>query len=496
MTTPRASSAGPGQEESNACTNRREDAEPNPAEEARRRGRGTLHEKVLVGLFLLSLPFVTPYIRGDGVKYYAWLRSPAIDADLHFLNEYRHGDPVFRELYFRGDATLEPEFWSPTGLVENQASVGEAVLWSPFFLLGHGIVVAGRALGASWDTDGYSLPYVWLTAFGTALYVFAGLLVTFRLARRLTEPGPAFLATVAVWGATSLPVYQYFLPIKGVPMTVFPATLLLCLWVRAGWGTWRWTFLGLLSGLLVTVHPVAVAWVMLPALSLGGLDPGPLRPRARAAAVFAGGGLIGALPQLIGKAIVYGNPFETGYPDVHFKFLNPDFPCVLVGACRGFLVWTPITIFALAGLALLLRKDRRLAIGLWAVFLSIVYILASKLTPEISSYGNRFSVIFTPGFVVGAAALAQAIWHRRRVMAVAFVTVAIAWNGLLAFQWAWGMLPKRGAVDWSEVAKAQFTTAPRQFARALVLFTTDRGKLIRIMQQRDLERLRAEEGFP
>lgn len=471
------------------------DAVPSRSAEASR-GRGTVHEKVLAGLFVLTLPFVTPYIRGDGVKYYAWLRSPAIDADLHFLNEYRHGDPVFREFYLREDGSLKPEFLSPTGLVENQASVGEAVLWSPFFLLGHEVVVAGRALGASWVTDGYALPYVWLTAFGTALYIFAGLLLAFRLVRPLAGPGPAFLATVAVWGATSLPVYQYFLPIKGVPMTVFPATLLLFIWARVGWGVWKWAGLGLLSGLLVTVHPVAVAWVMLPALSLGGLDPGSLKHRARAATVFAAGGLIGALPQLIGKAIVYGNAFETGYPDIQFRFLNPDFPCVLVGACRGFLVWTPITIFALVGLALLLRKDRRLAIGLWVVFLSIVYILATKLTPDISSYGNRFSVIFTPGYVVGAAVLAQAIWQRRRVVAVALVTVAIVWNGLLAFQWAWGMLPKRGAVDWSEVAEAQFTTAPRQLARALGLFVTDRERLVRIMQQRDLERLRAEEGLP
>jgi hypothetical protein len=97
--------------------------------------------------------------------------------------------------------------------------------------------------------------------------------------------------------------------------------------------------------------------------------------------------------------------------------------------------------------------------------------------------------MFTPGFVVGLAALAQVLWERWRVTAVAVVAVSILWNGMLAFQWAWGMLPKHGAVDWSEVIQDQFTEAPRQLVRVGSLFITDREKLVRIMQRRDLERL-------
>ena len=459
------------------------------------RRRWSRHEIALIGLFVVSLPLITPYIRGDGVKYYAWLRSAVIDADLHFLNEYRHGDPIFKDYYLTPDGSLEPQFWTRTDHVENQAGTGEALLWLPFFLIGHGVVLIGQALGAAWQADGYALPYVWFTSFGTALYVLAGLLLSFRLARRIADPGPAMLATLAVWGATSLPVYQYFLPIKGVAMTVLPATVVLWLWLRPSWRLGRWLFLGLLSAFLVSIHPVAVAWTMLPLVSLLGLDTGTAAQRLRATAAFLAGAVIGALPQLLGKAIVYGNPLETGYPEEVLRLLDPDFACVLVGSCRGFLAWTPITGLALAGLGLLVRVDRRTAIGLWAVFLSMLYLIAIKVTVDISSFGNRFSVIFTPGLILGAAVLAHAVWKRWRILAVGLVAIAVMWNGLLAFQWAWGMLPKRGDIDWSQVARAQFTTAPPELRRAVVLFFTDRGELVRIMQRRDLERLRDQEGI-
>jgi hypothetical protein len=462
-------------------------AHPRPLEGLSRR-LSRAHRVVGV-LFLLSLSLVVPYVRGDGVLYYAWLRSPMIDGDLHFLNEFRHGDPAFRAYYLTEDGSLKPEFWTETGHVRNQSSVGESVLWAPFFLLAHGIVLSGAVLGADWRADGYALPYLWFTGLGTALYVAVGLLLSFRVARSLADPAPALLGTVAIWGASSLLVYQYFLPIKAAPMAVFPAALLLFLWSRPHWGLQRWAVLGVVSGLLVTVHPVAVAWMALPGLSLLGLDSGSLKDRLRASAIFVPGALVGALPQLIGKAIVLGNPLDTGYENVSLMFLSPDLACHLVGACRGILLWNPITAVALAGLVVVLRRNHRLGIGLISVFLLMLYLVAIKVTPQISSFGNRFFVMFTPGFVVGLAALAQVLWERWRVTAVAVVAVSILWNGMLAFQWAWGMLPKHGAVDWSEVIQDQFTEAPRQLVRVGSLFITDREKLVRIMQRRDLERL-------
>ena len=43
----------------------------------------------------MSLFFVNPWIREDGVGYYADVRSLLIDGDLHFENEWQAGNPTF-----------------------------------------------------------------------------------------------------------------------------------------------------------------------------------------------------------------------------------------------------------------------------------------------------------------------------------------------------------------------------------------------------------------
>ncbi|MGA2421795.1 MAG: hypothetical protein ABSG69_17090, partial [Candidatus Acidiferrum sp.] len=47
-------------------------------------------------LFLFSLALVNPWVRGDGVGYYAYLRAPIIEHSLNFENDYRSGNASFR----------------------------------------------------------------------------------------------------------------------------------------------------------------------------------------------------------------------------------------------------------------------------------------------------------------------------------------------------------------------------------------------------------------
>jgi uncharacterized protein YjeT (DUF2065 family) len=114
----------------------------------------------------------------------------------------------------------------------------------------------------------------------------------------------------------------------------------------------------------------------------------------------------------------------------------------------------------------------------------MVYLIASYGSYEQSSFGNRFLLWFTPGFVVGANALADAAWKRRGFVLGA-AAVLVVWNVLFMFQWSWGLAPKRGPVDWGVVARQQFTEAPQEMLRAVGLFFTDRGELIRIVQEAD-----------
>ena len=93
-------------------------------------------ERLLLILFLLSLPFLNPWVRGDGVGYYAFARAPLIQHNLDFTEDYRHANESFRGPRLDENGQPRPLFRTPTGHLDNHFTVGPAILWTPFLLLG------------------------------------------------------------------------------------------------------------------------------------------------------------------------------------------------------------------------------------------------------------------------------------------------------------------------------------------------------------------------
>ena len=72
-----------------------------------------------------------------------------IDRDLDFENEFLRGDPTFLNAVSE-DGELRPDMYTENGHVRNQWGVGPAVVWAPFVLVAHGVVLVGRAVGLDW----------------------------------------------------------------------------------------------------------------------------------------------------------------------------------------------------------------------------------------------------------------------------------------------------------------------------------------------------------
>ncbi len=142
-------------------------------------------------LFLLSLPMLNPWVRGDGVGYYAYARAPLIQHNLDFTPDYQHANESFRENRLDKNGQPVPEFRTRTGHLDNHFTVGPAILWSPFLLVAHVGVLLARSLGSAIPADGFSTPYRIAMALATALYGFLGLLISFRLARRYVVEKPS-----------------------------------------------------------------------------------------------------------------------------------------------------------------------------------------------------------------------------------------------------------------------------------------------------------------
>jgi len=464
-------------------------------------------------LFVLSLPFLNPWVRGDGVGYYAFARAPLIEHNLDFTEDYRHANDSFRDQRLDEHGQPRPEFRTSTGHLDNHFSVGPAILWTPFLLLAHAGVVLARALGSSVAADGFSAPYRIAMAFTTKLYSFLGLLLSFRLARKYVEERWALLATIAVWWASSLPVYMYFNPSWSHAHSAFAVALFVWYWheTRSSRSLSQWLLLALTAGLMVNVYyPNAMVLAVLGVeavrqyvLALHRSTPaapeGPRVPDLLLRHVlFVGVVLICLLPTFVTRYIVYGSPFESGYVPLRDWFWrSPVFLSVLFSANHGLLSWTPILLLAIIGLFIFWRREPNVGAPFLAAFLAFYLFIACY--PDwagISSYGNRFFVSLTALFVVGLSAFLERFarfFHSRRTAiaaASAVLALLVFWNAGLMFQWGVHLVPARGPISFSEMVYNQFFVVPRQLTAEFEKFLFKRKTLMKQIEEQDLQQLK------
>jgi hypothetical protein len=471
-------------------------------------------ERLLLLLFLCSLPLLNPWVRGDGVGYYAFARAPLIQHNLDFTEDYRHANESFRGPRLDENGQPKPEFRTRTGYLDNHFSVGPAILWTPFLLLAHAGVLLARALGSSVPADGFSAPYRISMALATAIYGFLCLLLAFRLARQYVHERWALLATIAIWWASSLPVYMYFNPYWSHAHSAFAVALFLWYWheTRSSRSLPQWLILALITGLMLNVYypnVMVLAVLAVEALrqylsafrrrSLPGASAIPLVPELLLRhLLFAAVVLVCLLPTFITRYLIYGSAFESGYvPLRDWLWFSPAFLNVLFASNHGLLAWTPILLLAIVGLFLFWRREPLVGAPLLAGFLAFyVFIACYPDWAGISSYGNRFFVSLTPFFILGLAVFfdraAQLFPSRRAAFAAAGIVVAVftLWNAGLMFQWGSHLIPARGPISLSEMAHNQFFVVPRRLTADLQRYLFKRKALMQQIEDRDIQQLK------
>jgi hypothetical protein len=457
-------------------------------------------------LFLLSLPLVNPYVHGDGVGYYAYAQSLVIDHDLNFEDDWYAATPGF--LQGRVDATgkLLAEEYTVTGRLRNHFSVGPAILWAPFLGLAHAGVIVADSMGAQIAANGYSRPYLAAMAMSTVLYGFLALLMAFDLARRYVGDTWAFLATLGIWFASSLPVYMYFNPAWSHAHSAFSVGLFLWYWQRTRdqRSLRQWIVLGLAAGLMMNVYyPNAILMIVPATQALA--DYYRTRPTRwgsllLAHACFLGTAFVALLPTLATRWAVFGGPFESGYPPIgNWNWTSPVWLSVLFSANHGLLSWTPILIPALLGLFGACKRDALFGAGLSLSALVFGYFISSYPDWDgLSSFGNRFFISLTPVFVIGLAAALDSFarrWNRpRSAVAIAggLLTLLTLWNAGFIFQWGTQMIPSRGAISWEQMAHNQFAVVPARITDDLTHYLFRRDSIMQRIEIQDLERRQSE----
>jgi len=470
-------------------------------------GTFTAQGKLLFFLFLLTLPLANPWVRGDGVGYYAYFRSALIDHDLRFENDYLGANESFVISRVDAQGQLLPSLYTKTGYVENHFSVGPAILWAPVLLVVHGSVLMANRFGAHVAADGYSHPYLLAMALTTACYGFLSLFLAFQVARKYFDDRWSFFATVGIWMASSLPVYMYFNPSWSHALSAFTVALFLWYWERTRLRrtVGQWAILGLTAGLMGNVYYPNAILLIFPALEVLALSrtkhgdsvPSnvPNQKLVLGSAVFGALLFASLLPTFITRQIIYGNPFETGYPPIsEWNWTSPVLVKVLFSADHGMFIWTPVLILAAAGLPLLIKRDALLGAGALLTFLAYYYFIASYPDWDgISSFGNRFFISLTPIFILGLAALLSSCstWLGKASRAVAVVcpvlVLLIVWNVGFIFQWGTHMVPARGEISWPDMIHNQIAVVPLRMKHHLETYFLHRSEMMQQIEQEDIQ---------
>lgn len=468
---------------------------------------------ILTLLFIATLSLVTPYLRGDGVAYYAYVASIIIDGDLYLEDEFRHADPWHYRLRFDEHGLIRQELITSTGYIRNKFSVGPSLLWTPFFLLAHVFVSVYNIFAINpIPTDGFSYPYLLLCAIGTAVLGFIGLLLSYDIARTLYSERTALLAVLGIWLASALPVYMYFLPFMSHAHSVFICSLFVWYWYRTypNRHVWQWLLLGFIGGLMVTTYYVNAVLLLILFIDVavilrnsilyshGSESINHLKRLTYSALVGMVGVLLGLVPHFVVKGIIYGSPFALGYGDPWW-FASPRLVKVLFSSEHGLWTWTPIILFACVGFVPLIYRDRVVGWRFLLTFLVFYYVIASfDDWHGQSSFSNRFFLSLTPVFAMGLAALIDTVYQiatsRFRLkstvvhtVVTGIIVVLILWNFGFIFQWGTNMIPNRGPISWRIMITNQFTKVPFRIARIAKSFFTERMSIIKQVEAQDIE---------
>ena len=422
----------------------------------------------------------------DVSGYYLYLPATFIYGDLREV-------AFLEDVIERYQPTSDPYqvFDHPSGARVMKYSLGQAVSYLPWFAVAHGWAY----LSYDYPADGFSLPYQFMISFGSLMVSFLGLYWLMLVLRAYFSERIVGLTLVLIAVGTN---YLNYSAIDGAMThnTVFSLAALLLLtshrfYVRATWS--RAVLIGACLGLMALTRPTEITAAVIPLLwGLNLFRREQRRKRwvflVRHRLKLLGAAVvtltIGSL-QLIYWKYVSGDWIVYSYQDQGFDWFKAHIAQGLYSYKAGWLVYTPLMVFALFGFVPLYRRHRSLFPALFLHALVFIYVaFAWSVWWYGGSLGQRtmvqeYAVLAFPlaaflAWVFGARAQVQGENEHQRVSAVRFgwpqvvvrgvvvvLTVLFVWHNL----WFTHQAHRGGLFLTEQMTKAYFWRTLYTFER-------------------------------
>ncbi len=387
---------------------------------------------LMVALLASVLVFLRAIIiDSDGTAYYMYARSVLIDHDLDLRNEAADAWRL---------AGMGPQWelprWPVTGAVLNPYTVGTSIAQLPFAFLGHTGAKLLNRFGVTVPLDGYSLPYQVGVASGSVLLTFLAFCLLARLLWKVYGPVIALLTVLGLWFGTVILCMAYFHPSMSHGPDLLVTVIFFSVWFahRNETGGRSWMFRGMATGLCMLVRQQNLVMFTLlgydAVVTAGDLwKASPsirtiLRYWVIAGVSAAAGFSVVYFPQIAYNLRTCRCLYFTGVSNLGltFHWWRPQVVTVLFGTEHGLFLWTPITVPAVLGLGLLLRENRRLAVGYALIFAVTVYEIGLLGMFGGAGAGERYLINMTVPLAFG---LATSIRYCARRAALGWVASGI-----------------------------------------------------------------------
>ena len=304
----------------------------------------------------------SPFIY-DVDQYYSYLPATFIHHDLDFKYTYR--------------------YWlikAPNGGQVPKMTYGVALMYSPFFLIGHKI-----AINEGQPLDGYSEPYGTMVHYGTLLYSLLALILVALVLRRFYGDGITAITIVSLFFATNL--FHYTMAEGEMAHSYGFFLSALFIWLTCRWHerqkTIYFLWLGLTVGLASLVRPTEIL-IVLVFVGYEIKSFTELKDKIKKilfsyknVPLFLIGFFLIWLPQIIFWKMKTDNFLFFSYGSKEkFFWLDPQFANLLLSYRKGWLVYTPIMLFSIVGLFLMKGRSKDFKFSILIYMALNIYVLS------------------------------------------------------------------------------------------------------------------------